>query len=65
MGMGRLFGGPQIGVKLSLAKAGPRPQGLLAVPTEVLLLIMQELEWDDVIRLRTVSRYETQQMNLG
>ena len=32
-----------------------RPEGLLALPTEILLLIVKELEWDDVLRLRIVS----------
>ncbi|RXW11235.1 hypothetical protein EST38_g14620 [Candolleomyces aberdarensis] len=40
----------------ALSWAGPRPQGLLALPTEILLLIMKELEWDDVIRLRTTCK---------
>ncbi|KAJ2918123.1 hypothetical protein MD484_g2297, partial [Candolleomyces efflorescens] len=33
-----------------------RPQGLLALPTEILLLIVKHLEWDDVLRLRTTSK---------
>ncbi|KAJ2918073.1 hypothetical protein MD484_g2302, partial [Candolleomyces efflorescens] len=32
------------------------PWGLLAFPTEILVLIVKELEWDDVLRLRTTSK---------
>jgi hypothetical protein len=38
----------------NLKQVSRRPQGLLALPTEILVLIVKELEWDDVLRLRIV-----------
>ncbi|RXW13578.1 hypothetical protein EST38_g12276 [Candolleomyces aberdarensis] len=32
------------------------PKGLLALPTEILLLIMKELEWDDILNLRMTCK---------
>ena len=34
------------------------PQGLLALPTEILLLIIAELDWDDILRLRIVRQID-------
>ncbi|KAJ2933193.1 hypothetical protein H1R20_g3872, partial [Candolleomyces eurysporus] len=40
----------------ALPWAQPPPKGLLALPTEILLLIMKELEWDDIINLRMTCK---------
>ena len=53
--MGTVSQSLQITMELSLVQAQPLPKGLLALPTEILLLIMKELEWDDILNLRMVS----------
>ncbi|KAJ2925904.1 hypothetical protein H1R20_g11190, partial [Candolleomyces eurysporus] len=40
----------------ALPWAQPPPKGLPALPTEILLLIMKELEWDDIINLRMTCK---------
>ncbi|RXW13576.1 hypothetical protein EST38_g12278 [Candolleomyces aberdarensis] len=54
--MGTVSQIPQSAIGPNLVQAQPRSKGLLALPTEILLLIMKELEWDDILNLRMTCK---------